>query len=160
VPTIRIGFECVSTIWGPTLIMMMMIMMMQFLVVADQDHLEASENSVHDYANGAGGLGRDDKRVETHFWMMILMMTMETLLPEETGWQPHKYMMPTTTMRLGSDKEPSKPWRRRDPKPDWFCPISVDLVEEYLEKDWRDRYGAKEDMEEAVAVEILVGWYV
>jgi hypothetical protein len=94
--------------------------------------------------------------------MMLIMIVMKNLFPEETKWQPRKYMrMMTTMMRLDSDKEPSKPWRRRDPKPDWFCPILVDLVKEYLEKDWRDRYGAEEDMEaEAVVVERLVWWYL
>jgi hypothetical protein len=76
-------------------------------------------------------LGRDDKRVESHF---LTVMVMKTLFPEETKWQPRKCMrMMTRMMRLDSDKEPSKPWRRRDPKPDWFFPISVDHVEEYLE---------------------------
>jgi hypothetical protein len=59
--------------------------------------------------------------------MMMMMMMVLNLFPEEIKWQPRKYM---TMMRLDSDKEPSRPWRRRDPKPDWFCPISVDLVKE------------------------------
>ena len=71
-------------------------------------------------------LGRDDKRVESRF---LMVMVMKTLFPEEIELQPRKCMrMMTTMMRLDSDKVPSKPWRRRDPKPDWFCPISVDRV--------------------------------